>query len=347
MQLTPYVPEKTLAINKKYSFGYKNGCLVLRNVVSNNIIYKLRIHSRWKSLTLVERLIRLEPRAAISLDDNTFLYSDHGAIYQYDVETNTIKVIHSFKRGMNNPLTFCVRKDENGSVIEVIYGEYIWNTDKGPVSIYKYNLKEWKEVYSFPAKTIVHIHNVLYDRFKNCYVIVTGDEDSESAIWKADLDFKRVERIAGGSQKYRACVGYSTERGIYYATDTPLEQNWLYLLDKENRLHEIYKMPGPCIYGKVYDGWLYMATSVEGDPTLGGWKYRLSNKLGKGVRDRKVHIIRCNQEGDVEEVAKLRKDALPMWLFQFGNAQFPDAEDGIYISTQSTVEKGTYKLLED
>lgn len=347
MQLFYYEPEKILAINKRYSFGYKNGCLILRDVDSDKIIHKIRIHSRRKSFTLIERLLRLEPRTAVSLNDNVFLYSDHGTVFQYDVRTNTIEAIHSFNRGMNNPLSFCVRKDENNNVIEVIYGEYIWNTNKGPVSIYKYDLKEWKEVYSFSSNTIVHIHNVVYDKFEKRYIIVTGDEDSESAIWKADLQFTKVEKIVGGCQKYRACVVYPTVRGIYYATDTPLEQNWLYLLDKQNQLHEIYKMPGPCIYGRIYNEWLYMATSVEGDPTLGGWKYRLSNKLGKGVRDRNVHIIRCNQEGKVEEVAKLKKDALPMWLFQFGNAQFPEAENGIYLSTQGTIEKGTYVLRKD
>ena len=103
-------------------------------------------------------------------------------------------------------------------------------------------------------------------------------------------------------------------------------------------------MPGPCIYGRVFHEALYMATSVEGDPTLGGWKYRLSNKLGKGVKNRNVHIIKCDVNGDITEIAEFKKDKLPMWLFQFGNAQFPDAEDGLYISTQSTVEKGTYKI---
>ena len=347
MKIELYIKEKLLAGNSKYLLSYQNGQLFLRLTKNRCLVNKLRIHSRSKSSSLVERLMRLEPRVALSLDENIFLYSDHGAIYKYDAETNTVEAIHSFSRGMNNPLSFCVRKDADGRVTEVLYGEYIWNTEKGPVSIYKYDLKEWKKVYSFPANTIVHIHNVFYDQYENQYIIVTGDEDSESAIWTSDINFNNVKKLVGGSQKYRACVAYPTKEGIYYSTDTPLEQNWLYFLDKENTLHGIYRMPGPCIYGKVYDGCLYMATSVEGNPSLGGWKYRLSNKLGKGVTDRNVHIIRCNGEGKVEEVAKFKKDALPMWLFQFGNAQFPEAEDGIYISTQSTNEKGTYKLVED
>lgn len=339
--------EKLLAGNSKYLLTYKNGRIILRLVKDNSLVNTLKIHSWVKSFSMIERFMRLEPRIAVSLNKDTFWYTDHGAIYQYNIKSNTVDLIHSFSRGMNNPLSFCIRKDEGGGVVEVVYGEYIWNMDKGPVSIYKYDLQKWKEVYSFPANTIVHIHNVFYDTIKKRYIIVTGDEDNESAIWSADVEFKNVEKIVGGSQKYRACVVYPTNRGIYYATDTPLEQNWLYLLDNNNQMHEICKMPGPCIYGRVYDGWLYMATSVEGDPSLGRWRYRLSNKLGKGVKDRNVHIIRCNEEGKVEEVTKLKKDSFPMWLFQFGNAQFPEAEDGIYISTQSTVEKGTYKLVEE
>lgn len=346
MNISPYVSDKVLAIGKKYAFCYRNGCIVLRNKYTKELVYRKRIHSRVKSFFVVERLMRLEPRAAIALSEEVFLFSDHGKVLQYDARDNAVQEIHSFDRGMNNPLSFCTR-EENGKVTEVIYGEYIWNQNKGPVSIYRYDLKTWKEVYSFPANTITHIHNVIYDSFENCYIIVTGDEDHESAIWKADINLKNVERIVGGSQKYRACVAYPTEKGLFYATDTPLEQNWLYFLDKNNELHEVYKMPGPCIYGRVFREALYLATSVEGDPTLGGWKYRLSNRLGRGVYDRYVHIIRCNKDGVVEDIAKLKKDILPMWLFQFGNAQFPPADDGVYISTQSTVEKGTFRLAED
>lgn len=343
MNLIPYVSEKVLAISKTLAFCYKSGCIILRNKNTKELVSKKRIHSRVKSFFILERLMRLEPRVAVALSEEVFLFSDHGKILKYDARDNAVQEIHSFARGMNNPLSFCTR-EENGKATEIIYGEYIWNQNMDAVSIYKYDLRTWKEVYSFPANSIKHIHNVFYDCFENCYIIVTGDDDHESAIWKADVEFKNVEKIVGDSQKYRACVVYPTEKGLFYATDTPLEQNWLYFLDKNNNLHEVHKMPGPCIYGRVFRDALYLATSVEGDPTLGGWKYRLSNKLGRGVYDRYVHIYRCNKDGVVEHIAKLKKDIFPMWLFQFGNAQFPPADDGLYISTQSTVEKGTYKV---
>ena len=88
-----------------------------------------------------------------------------------------------------------------------------------------------------------------------------------------------------------------------------------------------------------------MATTVEGNPKLGKWKYRFSNKLGEGVKDHFVHIIKCDVEGKAEEVARFAKDCLPRWLFQFGNAQFPITnDDKVYVSTQSTKKKGTFIL---
>ena len=92
---------------------------------------------------------------------------------------------------------------------------------------------------------------------------------------------------------------------------------------------------------------MYFETSVEGDPTVGKFRYRFFNKLGKGVKDRFVHIMKYQKGGPLEEIAKFKKDILPMWLFQFGNATFVEHNGDIYFSTQSTKKKGTYKIIED
>jgi len=346
MRLEHYMKERMLAKNDKCILGYQKGCLIVRDSQNKKIIKTNRIHNRIKSVKWFERLLRYEPRIAISVDDMVFWYTDHGAIYEYRIEENIVKKIRSFSKGMNNPLSFCVRRDNDGRVKEVVYGEYIWNTEKGKVSIFRYDFKGWKEVYSFPEKTITHIHNIIYDSYKNRYIVMTGDDDSESAIWDIDEEFKEIHKIVGGSQKYRACMALPNSDGIYYATDTPLEENRLYFYDYKNGLKEICSMPGPCIYGRVYNNILYLATSVEGNPALGKWRYRMSNKLGKGVRDRKVHIFSCDIYGNVQEIGYMIKDKLPMWLFQFGNALFPESTEGIFVCPQSCKEKGTLKVIE-
>lgn len=249
---------------------------------------------------------------------------------------------------MNNPLSFCTRYDNYGNLIDLLYGEYIWNVENDPVSIYRRSEGKWKKIFSFPDHTIQHIHNIVYDKYRNCYFIMTGDKNDESGIWTADYQFENVKPLVKGNQKYRACVLFPTSNGIFYATDTPLEQNYVYKIDNHSIVTEVCKIPGPCIFGRKCGSSFYFSTSVEGDPRLGKWKYRFSNKLGKGVADRYSHIFRISQEGVVDELAKIKKDFLPMWFFEFGNIKFPLTEDNnIYICPQSLKAKnGTYILSE-
>lgn len=337
-----------LCRNSRYLLCYKKGKLLLKDSNTKKTLHTLKIHSSIKSLRLVERLLRYEPRASVSIDENTFLYSDHGFIYRYDARSNVATAEHKFDKGMNNPISFCTRYDKDGKLVDLLYGEYIWNQNHGPVAVYRRINEKWIKVYEFPVNTILHIHNIVYDKYRNRYLILTGDTDNESGIWEADYNFKNVNPIIKGLQKYRACVAFPTAEGIFYATDTPLETNYLYkLIENENRMeiNEICKMPGPCIFGRILNDTLYLATSVEGDPTLGKIRYKFSNKLGRGVVDRYSHLIQF-KNNEVKEIGKFKKDCLPMWIFQFGNMQFSQSDDEkLYICPQSCVNKyGTYEI---
>lgn len=342
-----YLPEMVLASNKHYILGYKKGKLILRDKKNKKIIKQKRIEQFYKSFTWIERLLRLTPRAAVSVSDTEFIYSHHGVIYLYDCASNEIKKEHEFSRGMNNPLSFCIRRDNEGKVKSILYGEYIWNESKGPVAIYCRENMEWKKVYEFASNTITHIHNIVYDSIGSRYLILTGDQDTESAIWEADLCFQRVIPLVRGLQKYRACVAFATDKGIIYATDTPLEKNALFCLDRNNKVVKICDMPGPCIYGKLFQDALYFSTSVEGDAAMSKWAYRLSNKLGNGVSDYYSHIIMYDVNGNVKEIYKNKKDCLPMWLFQFGNILFSNSSEELLIYHQSCKAKGTYIIFEE
>lgn len=337
--------EKLLATNENYFLCYYKGFLVVKNNGFTNI-KKIRIHRWWESFRLVERLLRKEPRLAVSIDDNVFLYSNNGGLYTIDVVSCEVKCIFKYIRGMNNPLYFCTKKNDNGKVNEVLFGEYIWNEDNGPVSIYRYDLKKVEPIYTFEAGKIKHIHNIVFDVYNDRYLIMTGDDDSESSIWEANSDFSIIKKIVGGKQMYRSCVCLPTKEAIYYATDTPLEENHIYKIEN-GKVLEGSSINGPCIYGVIKDECLYLATSVEGDPTVGMFRYRFFNKLGKGVKSRFVHILKLNFNGQLEKIVELKKDWLPMWLFQFGNAQFIESKDCVFFSTQSTTKKGTYKITEE
>ena len=171
---------------------------------------------------------------------------------------------------------------------------------------------------------------------------MTGDTDSESAIWRASLDFKSVEAVFKGKQKYRSCFLMPTDKGLYYSTDTPLEENWIYFAEQQGdsfaESKKYFKMAGPCIYGKSLENDYYiMATSVEPDSTLPTYHYYFTKKLGAGVRDHKTTLVYGNPNIGFSEVATFEKDSHRMCLFQFGNMLFPNVPnaEGILCTGQS------------
>ena len=78
------------------------------------------------------------------------------------------------------------------------------------------------------------------------------------------------------------------------------------------------------------------ATSVEPDSTLPTWRYRFTRKLGAGVKNRYSYILVVDKNGTIIREYKEKKDAWPIWLFQFGNFMFPyNTSDRLYATTQA------------
>ncbi len=301
------------------------------------MIAKIRIplEKRAKFLSrfeICERMLRLEPKLAV-FKGNVCFFSCHGTIYQYTWGNKKVTKAHLFRKGMNNPICLFELKDLCGFQDGIIYGEYWANPNGEEVNIYQMLNGQWIEKYSFPKGAITHIHGFAKDTLHDRLLILTGDFDEGSGIWEARDDFTYVRPLLVGKQQYRSCVAFACETGILYATDTPLEENAIYFFEYKNQiLHKLQSLPGPCIYGREYidkggcKQYLF-ATSVEPDSRISGLKYLLTYKLGKGVKDRKTHVLAGNALDGFTEIMALSKDWLPMGLFQFGNIQFPDAPE--------------------
>lgn len=335
----PYCKGKLLCAIGEYLLSYRRGALLLsKKETPNWIIKETKIGGFLSKFELSSRLLRLEPRCAAPIDDSRIIISHNGRILIYNIHTNEIFVDHEYERGMKNPLFFCVTEGQAENTI--YYGEYIHNTEHGPVAVYKREKEKWEKVYEFPANTVTHIHGIIHDKYRNQFIILTGDSDSESGIWLADQSFNSVTPILKGNQQYRACVAFPRPDGLVYATDTPLEANALYYVKydiaDDNKIKKLCEIPGSCIYGTNVNGKDYISTTVEPDSSLAGWKYRLTYRLGKGIKDRFSYIFQITDDGVIHEKVRVKKDWLPIWLFQFGNFLFPynDGND-VYYTTQS------------
>lgn len=344
-----YIDEEITAI-------WKNGRLIITNKNMNTINSICLYSSGWRSILsrviLTERLFRFEPRFVTRFRTGDLLVSLQGKLMRVNIKTLKTSIVFSYTRGTKNPLHFC--EYERRGVNEIVFGDYGGHDENGGVGIFRLSQNKVKKIASIPHRMINHIHRVEFDKYRDIYWVFTGDTDTGSGIWKLNYDGTGLVQFLIGSQQYRACMAYVYEDHILYATDSPIDDNHIYKLDlKTKKLHSVYDLPGPCIYGARLSGLgedfnetVFFATAVEPDSTLPKLRFRLTYKLGKGIRDRYTHLIISDKNG-LREIWKSKKDKMPIWLFQFGNIRFPVQrnKNGIYFCPQACVDHGTYTLI--
>jgi len=308
-------------------------------------------HSR-----LMIRLFRFEPRVVIKIAEYTFLVSFLGGLYLLSKINNywNLSCEHSYRNGMNNPLSLTKVEDVPGFTDCIMYGEYWGNPYKEEVSIFKRIDGKWSVVFTFDKGTITHIHGIVPDKNRSCVYILTGDEDNESGIWIAKDDFASVQPIIIGKQMFRSCVAFPVPNGLLYATDTPLEKNSINLLSLEEdswgEVHELHSINGSCIYGTetLVDGktCYVFATTVEGDSRKKGVSALLSWRRGPGILSNKSECILLREvQKNPEIIASFSKDGWP-FIFQFGGITFASGSNEMVYGTPVAVNDFDGKVLE-
>lgn len=312
---------------------YSKGVLLLvdstthlkRRICSLPMQFTKRILNR---VRLFERIFRWEPRTAVQLNEHTVLVSFQGCMYRVDLDLGTVNIEHQFRKGVNNPLNVCSIIGIGGFSDCIVYGEYSGNSEKESVCIYKRGTRiddTWEKAYEFPKNTITHIHSIVPDSYRNGVLILTGDADSESGFWFARNNFKDVHPLLVGKQQYRACSAYPMKEGILYATDTPLETNYICIFRQDGdewASERIMEINGSCIYSAQWKNRFVFSTIVEPDSTIKGKRYWVTSKLGKGIKSDSVEVLVGDLNNGFRCIAKFKKDNWPMLLMQFGSVQF-------------------------
>ena len=193
------------------------------------------------------------------------------------------------------------------------YGEYRSNPERIPVSIFGSFDRgtNWQPVYSF--SDVRHIHGVFYDEYEGCLWVTTGDEDQESAIWKSRNHFQTLEPILRGGQHARAVQLVFSERYVYFGSDTPLELNYIYRLDRRSgQAQRIKEVHGSVFWGCRAAGWVFFSTVVE------------PSECNQG---RQAELWGSPDGLDWRSVASFRKDFWPMRYFQYGQIHLPQGSN--------------------
>lgn len=195
----------------------------------------------------------------------------------------------------------------------IFWGEYFDNAARDEVHIYASTDAgaAWSVAYTFPKGAIRHVHNIVHDPRENCLWVLTGDYGDECRVLRAACDFSRVEAVLQGKQQARAVAAIPTENGLYFSSDTPLESNYIYRLNRQQSLQQVAPITSSSIYGCRVGGRLFFSTMVEPSDVNLDRHVRVYGGTGESAKDWHPWLA-------------WKKDRWPMGLFQYGNAVMPD-----------------------
>ena len=149
---------------------------------------------------------------------------------------------------------------------DVIYaGEYFLNNRRREVRVFRsIDLgRTWEVAHRFAPGIIRHIHSVVYDPYRKCLLVMTGDLDHESKVWTTSDGFRSLDVIAEGDQHSRAVSAIPVPEGYYLATDTPYQQNYVQLLSVNGGLSRLCPIAGSCLSACRVGDWCFFGTAVE------------------------------------------------------------------------------------
>ncbi len=272
------------------------------------------------STRLTSRLFRDGFHALAALPDGGFVGAVPGAIVTLRPPQTEFLVSHRITRG-TRPLH--ITAVPGGAIY---WGEYFDNASRDVVHIYgsQDGGSTWSVAYTFAKGAIRHVHNIVHDPWANCLWVLTGDYGDECRILRAACDFSRVETVLQGKQQARAVAAIPTEQGLYFSSDTPLESNFIYCVDRNDTISQRSVLSSSSIYGCRVGSNLFFSTMVEPSDVN---------------RDPSVRVYHANlPEAEVwKPVLEWPKDFWSMKYFQYGNAFFPDGNNATSCLALTTV----------
>jgi hypothetical protein len=281
------------------------------------------VRSFTSSFRLTSRLLRDGFHALVALGSEQLIGAVPRAIVTLQPGETEFRASHHVLRG-TRPLHLAVTPNDH-----VFWGEYFDNPQRDEVHIYASTDKgsHWDVAHTFAKGAIRHVHNIVYDEFENCLWVLTGDEGSECRILRASCDFKNVNVILSGSQQTRSAALVPTRDALYFSSDTPLESNHIYRLDRSGNVSQVAPIASSSIYGCRVGGAVFFSSMVE-PSTVNATK--------------NVCLYGSADGADWQPLAHWTKDAWPTKYFQYGNALLPDGRNtsGILALTTIAVHPG-------
>jgi hypothetical protein len=264
---------------------------------------------------LAQRLLRFMVMNVVPLDDGSLFVTFDKSVGM--VRDGKYKHLDGLKRPCRVLRGGCA-VDESG---DVYFGEYLANTERGPLHIYRYRRGEdaVRVVHTFAAGEIRHVHGLYHDKFTNSIWCLTGDDERECNFLRSGDGLKTVETIGTGDESWRAVSLLFGERSVFYGTDAEYRDNNIFELDRvSGQRRDLGSVSGTVFYSKQVGPDLFFTTTAENAPS----------------QAENVAELWLVSNGKCRQLAKFKKDRWHTSLFQFGTIHFPHTnafDDRLYV----------------
>jgi len=267
---------------------------------------------RWRRFSsahrLSARLFRDGYHALVVLPNGSLIVALPGVIGCLPAGTCRVEASFRVPRGAR-PLALAATPSGH-----VFWGEYFDNPRRDAVHLYGSadSGRSWQIVYSFPPGSIRHVHSITYDPHGECLWVLTGDEGRECRILRATLDWSTVTTVVADNQQARAVSLVPLPEAVYFATDTPMEQNFIYRLWRDGRLECLAPIASSGFWSCRVGRAVFFSTAVE------------PSQVNRDV------YATLYGSADMEHWAaclRWQRDAWPSRFFQYANILLPSGDN--------------------
>jgi hypothetical protein len=281
----------------------------------------------WRTLTSASRLgfrlVRDGFHALAVLPSGELIVAVPGAIATLAPGEKEFRITHRLQRG-TRPLNITAMPDGH-----VFWGEYFDNPERDEVYVYGSEDRgtSWKIVHVFTRNSIRHVHNIVHDRWADCLWVLTGDIGEECRVLRVSPDWSRIETVMSGSQQVRAVAAVPMAEGLYFASDTPVEQNYIYKLnceknDRQGSLTRLSEINASVLCGCAVGDAIFFTTMIEPSAVN---------------LDQSVGLYGSSGGASWQRLGSWQKDLWPMKFFQYGNAFLPTGKNTTNLLAITTI----------
>ncbi len=256
---------------------------------------------------LLSRLFRLDRINILRFDKDYILMLRQKNVILHDLKLKESRIVFKLKKTRNILFGSSVDREDT-----ILFGDYGGNNRS---KIYKSsdNGKSWDIIFEFGYKEIKQILNIKWDKYEKKYWVFTGDERGECGFFIFNEQFEKLDKHYDGTLQYRAISVFFFAECVIWITNDPYDGSKVYRYDRLTR--EII-MLGSFLDSVWYskrtnDGLIFIASVVE--------------KVGF-TRDNLVKIYSSYDFNNWSQEATFIKDSLPMKLFRYGVASFPEGD---------------------